>query len=64
MRIRKIGLMCLVWLCIGVSGAWAQAKNWYEDADISWYTNEPGKDSYTITTAAQLAGLAKLVNEK
>jgi len=31
-------------------------------ADTSWYDAENVKDEYTITTAAQLAGLAKLAN--
>ncbi len=36
-------------------------ENWIDGADISWYTE--GETSYTISTAAELAGLAKLVNE-
>lgn len=32
-------------------------------ADTDWYTGQPDAASYTIRTAAQLAGLAKLVNE-
>ena len=34
---------------------------WYAEADTDWYTE--GETEYTIDTAAELAGLAKLVNE-
>ena len=34
---------------------------WDGTADISWY--DPNAQTYTLTTAEQLAGLAKLVNE-
>lgn len=38
------------------------AKNiWTKHADTSWYTSNPGAASYTISTASQLAGFAKLV---
>ncbi len=33
-------------------------------ADTAWYTEHTGDSSYTIRTAAELAGLAKLVNEE
>lgn len=32
-------------------------------ADTDWYTAQPDAATYTLTTPAQLAGLAKLVNE-
>lgn len=35
--------------------------SWQDVADTSWYDEE--KTTFTITTAEQLAGLAKLVNE-
>lgn len=35
-------------------------KSWLSMAETSWYTGE--RDTYTITTAAQLAGMAYLVN--
>jgi len=35
-------------------------KSWISIADTSWYTG--ASDTYTLTTAAQLAGMAKLVN--
>lgn len=38
------------------------ASVWDGTADDSWYTSDTSKTTYTITTAAQLAGLAKIVN--
>ena len=38
------------------------AKTWGDKADTSWYTGNETKSEYHITTAEQLAGLAKLVN--
>ena len=38
-----------------------QGKRWTTVADTSWY--EDGKTSFTLTTARQLAGLAKLCRE-
>lgn len=47
-------VLCAV--CVGgVSGA-----DWADSADISWY--DANEDTFTITTAEQLAGLASLVN--
>ncbi len=37
--------------------------NWIQVADTAWYIGHEGDTEFTITTAAQLAGLAKLVNE-
>lgn len=37
------------------------AKRWSSLADTSWYSDE--RDSFTLTTARQLAGLITLVNE-
>jgi hypothetical protein len=37
--------------------------NWIDVADTSWYTDNPATKSYTISSAAQLAGLAKLAND-
>ena len=37
--------------------------NWSDSAVTDWYTENPDQTSYTISTAEQLAGLAKLVNE-
>ncbi len=38
-----------------------EATNWIQVADVKWYTD--GADAFTLTTAEQLAGVAKLVNE-
>ncbi|MCQ2077496.1 MAG: InlB B-repeat-containing protein [Bacteroidaceae bacterium] len=40
---------------------WAAPTIWDGTADISWYTN--AAQSYNLTTAEQLAGLAQLVND-
>lgn len=53
-----VALVLLCAVCVGgVSG-----ETWTNHGETSWYTNNPGAASYTITTANQLAGLAKLVN--
>ena len=36
------------------------ADNWLNEADTSWY--DSGEKNFEIDTAAELAGLAKLVN--
>ena len=56
-KVKKIALICAAW--IGVLNA--APAIWDGSADISWY--EPGAQAYNLTTAEQLAGLAKLVNE-
>jgi len=49
----------LVVLCLAQS-VWA--KVWDGKIDSEWYWENPEKTEFTITTAAQLAGLAQLVN--
>lgn len=39
------------------------AANWIDSADTSWYDAASEETTFTITTAEQLAGLAKLVND-
>lgn len=39
-----------------------ELPNWIDYADTAWYDSAPNTDFYTISTAEQLAGLAKLVN--
>ena len=39
------------------------AKDWSQIADTSWYNADDPQESYEITTAAQLAGVAKLIND-
>lgn len=41
-----------------------QPKSWLGATDISWFHSQPSAEVYTLTTAAQLAGLAYLVNEE
>ena len=53
---RKIIMACATW--VGVS--FAAPAIWDGTADDSWY--EPSAQAYNLTTAEQLAGLAKLVN--
>ncbi len=36
---------------------------WDGTADVAWYTNNPDASEYTLSTAEQLAGLVKLLNE-
>ena len=40
----------------------AQAENWLDVADTSWY--DEAQTEFTISTEAQLAGLAKLIGER
>ncbi|SMG15282.1 GLUG motif-containing protein [Fibrobacter sp. UWB13] len=53
----KIIAFCAAW----VSFVIAAPKIWDGTADVSWY--ESSAQAYNLTTAEQLAGLAKLVNE-
>ena len=39
------------------------ADIWDGTADTGWYDPDDAKESYTLITAEQLAGLARLVNE-
>lgn len=67
-----ISILLIVALCIcnsftpftaksNSSKAYAASKIWSGKVDTSWYTGN--KDSYNISTAEQLAGLAKLADE-
>jgi hypothetical protein len=51
--------LCMV-ITLLPATALADGDTWAEAADTSWY--DANSSSYTITTAEQLAGLAKLVN--
>ncbi|MFV0581607.1 MAG: fibronectin type III domain-containing protein [Parabacteroides gordonii] len=59
---RKSYLLSILW-AFSIVFAWGQNENWIDKADISWYTDHKNEETYKISTAAQLAGLAKLVNE-
>ena len=56
--------LCLVmtFLPMAAFAEGTSADNWDGLADTSWYTSAPDASEYHITTAEQLAGLAKLVN--
>lgn len=41
----------------------AEDENWIDYANVEWYESNPDKDTYEISTAEQLAGLAKIVND-
>ena len=55
--IRKIVATCAAWVGVAI----AAPAIWDGSADVSWY--ESSAQAYNLTTAEQLAGLAKLVNE-
>lgn len=40
----------------------ADSTNWIDAADTNWYTSNSEASEFTITSTAELAGLAKLVN--
>ena len=42
----------------------ARAADWIESADVSWYEANSADVTFTINTPEELAGLAKLVNNK
>jgi len=47
---------------VGSSGSVAAVTIWDGTADTTWYTNNKTKNSFLISTAEELAGLALLVN--
>ena len=57
---RKIFTLFLFITLCSILPAAGQTKNWIDEADVSWY-NEI-ETEFTISDAADLAGLAKLVN--
>ena len=72
MRKRILSLCMALALCLGLLPATALAADggvsttsvsgWDGTADTSWYTGHESDSDYTITSAAELAGLAQLVN--
>lgn len=54
--------LCLTLLPGTALAADDKADTWDGTADISWYTDHEDDQEYRISTAEQLAGLAKLVN--
>ncbi len=70
MKKRILALAMAIAMLVGVMPVSAfaegetQATNWITEADTDWYTNDAeGATEFTIDSAAELAGLAKLVNE-
>ena len=60
MRKRKI-MTCLALLAtLLLSTGSARAADWIESADVSWYEANSADITFTINTAEELAGLAKL----
>ncbi|GEM_PF-5647287 len=59
---KKVLLFCVVIISFASLNVSGQEGNWIDFADTDWFTNNQGK-TYTISTAAELAGLSKLVNE-
>ena len=56
-------IFCALVLMLGFSGAVSAATAWDGTVDTDWYTTAPaGAASFEISTPAQLAGLASLVN--
>jgi hypothetical protein len=57
------GIKGLLALLAMATCAWAQGNVWDGVSfDTTWYTNNKSATQFTITTPAQLAGLARLVN--
>lgn len=56
-KMRKIIAVCAAW----VGAAIAAPAIWDGTADVSWY--KPDAQKFTLMTAEELAGVAKLVNE-
>ena len=68
MRKRIASLLLILALCFTLLPTAAFAADstdaWDGTADTSWYTDHETDTEYHFTTAEQLAGLAKLVNDK
>ena len=59
---RKIFTLFLFITLCAILPAAGQTKNWIDEADTKWYDNNKDATEFTISTAAELAGLAQLVN--
>lgn len=60
-RLLSLALTLAMVLALLPATALAAEENLDSSVDIEWYSNE--KNEFTLSTAAELAGLAKLVNE-
>lgn len=54
--------LCFTLLPTAAFAEGTSVDNWDGSADTSWYTSAPDASEYHISTAEQLAGLARLVN--
>lgn len=66
MIVRKqhfLSILLALTLVLGLlpTTAWAASEEWIDQADTSWYADSSA-DVFTINSAAELAGLASLVN--
>ncbi len=52
--------LCMVWGIVPTMTTWADTNTWADNAITSWY--KKNGTEFKITTAGQLAGLAKIVN--
>ncbi|MDO4502026.1 MAG: hypothetical protein Q4D06_02480 [Coriobacteriia bacterium] len=59
-------VVALIVVVVAVAGVvkWNSTDKWDGSADVEWYDPANPKESYTLTTAEQLAGLGKLVDEE
>ena len=65
MKIKKIvALLATLAMCIGLLTVpvMAEGDAWSDNADTDWYTGHENDTVFTLSTGAQLAGLAQLVN--
>ncbi len=67
MKKRVLGLIMALAMALSLFPMTALAvpmdEAWIDHADTNWYSNNNSASEFTISTAAQLAGLAQLVNE-
>ena len=59
---RRLVLVLYI-LVMVVCTMWGEGVDWKNDPNTDWYTKNQGSTEFSISTAADLAGLAKLVNE-
>lgn len=59
---RRLVLVLYI-LVMVVCTMWGEGVDWKNDPNTDWYTKNQGATEFSISTAADLAGLAKLVNE-
>ena len=60
---KKLSIQLALMVAFLLFAGGAQAAGWIESADVSWYEANSADVTFTIKTAEELAGLAKLVND-